>query len=101
MYQMIRGHGSHGVFFFRSDRQTQTWYIALRTCFLSSSVEFSFSSFRGEVENVLGNKRPWQQTWDGKLVFPLGPKKKYLVKIVELFVEFRSAISEEKSKMYQ
>ena len=62
-----------------------------------------FSSFRGGVENVSANQTPRRQS-----CFPIGSKNKNLEEDVEIwscflssFVEFHSAVSEEKSKMSQ
>ena len=46
------------IFVYWSPRKIQTWQRTLRSCFLSSFVEFPFSGFRGEVENVSANQRP-------------------------------------------
>ena len=61
-----------------------------------------FSGFRGEVENVSANKRPGRP-----FCFSNRPEKHNLdrgcwdLASCQVFVEFRSAVSEEKSKMSQ
>ena len=75
----------------------------LRSCFLSSFVEFHSA--------VIEEKSKMSQPISGQgghLVFPIGPKNTNLVEDVEIFlpvlssfVEFRSEVPEEKSKMSQ
>ena len=98
--QPIRGHGGHLVF-----------PIGPKNTKLVEDVEFllpvklrwiPFSGFRGEVENVSPNQRPGRPS----CFFSIGPKNTTLVEDVEIllpvkFFEFRSAFSEEKSKMSQ
>ena len=74
----------------------------LRSCFLWSFCWIPFSSFRGEVENVSANQRP------GRPSCFSDPPKKHKTWLRTLwscflssFVQFRSAVSEEKSKMSQ
>ena len=62
-----------------------------------------FSSLRGKVRNVSAIQRPGQPSW-----FPIGPKNRNMVKDVEIllpvkFIEinFHSAVSEEKLKMWK
>ena len=62
-----------------------------------------FSGFRGKVENVSANQRPGRPF----CFFPIGLKNTNVVEkalracFLSSFVEFRSAVSEEKSKMSQ
>ena len=82
---------------FRSAWKTQTCQRTLRSCFLSTVVEF-----RSAV-----SKKKWKiRGQGGHLVFPIGPKKSNYDEDVtswflSSFIVFRSAVSEEKSKMSQ
>ena len=89
------------ILFFWSARKTQTWLRTLRSCCLSSFVEFR--SLASEEKSKMSQPIRGQ---GGHLVFPIGPKNTNLVEDVEIlflssFVEFRSAVSEEKSKISQ
>ena len=70
---------------FRSAWKTQTWYRTLRSCFLSSFVEFRLVS-----EEKLKISQPIRGQ-GGHLVFPIGPKNTNLVEDVEIVlpVKFR------------
>ena len=69
--------------FFRSVRKTQTWQRTLRSCSLSSFVEFC-----SEEKSKMFHPTRGQ---GGHLVFPIGPKNTNLVEDVELLlpVKFR------------
>ena len=74
------------ILFFRSAQKTQTWQRALRSCFLSSVVEFYLV--------VLEEKSKMYQPimgQGGHLVFPIGPKNTNLVEDIEILlpVKFR------------
>ena len=84
---------------FPSARKTQTWFRALRSCFLSSFVEFrsAVSEEKSKISQPIRGQ-------GGYLVFPIGPKNTNLVEDVEFLlpVKFRwilLAVAEEKSKM--
>ena len=72
----------------------------MRTCFLSSFVEFrSTVSKKSKLSQQIRGQ-------GGHLVFPIGPKNTNLVEDVEIslpsrFVDVRSAVSEKKSKLSQ
>ena len=57
------------ILFFRSTRKTQTWKRTLRSCFLSSFVEFH--SAVSEGKSKMSQRIRGQ---GGHLVFPIGPK---------------------------
>ena len=94
MSQPIRGHGGHLVF--PIDRKTQTWYRTLRSCFLSSFLEF-----RSAVSEEKSKMSQPIRGQGGHLVFPIDPKNTLGSCFLSSFVEFRSTVSEEKSKMSQ
>ena len=74
------------ILFFRSARKTQTWKRTLRSCFLSSFVEFC--SAVSEEKSKMSQPIRGQ---GGHLVFPIGPKNTNLVEDVEILlpVKFR------------
>ena len=67
------------VLFFRSAPKTQTWQTTLRSCFLSSFVEF-FSAVSEEKSKM---HQPIRGQ-GGHRVFPIGPKNTNLVEDVEI-----------------
>ena len=74
------------ILFFRSARKTQTWLRTLRSCFLSSFVEF-----RSAVSEEKSKMSQPIRGQDGHLVFPIGPKNTNLVEDIEILlpVKFR------------
>ena len=62
------------ILFFRSARKTQTWYRTLRSCYLSSFVEF-----RSAVSEEKSKMSQPIRGQGGHLVFPIGPKNTNLV----------------------
>ena len=90
------------ILFFRSAQKTQTWQRTLRSCFLSSFVEFPSA--------VSEKKSKMSQPIKGRgshLVFLIGPKNTNLVEDVEillpvkfrqiLFISFREEVEYVKS----
>ena len=69
------------ILFFRSARKTQTWKRTLRSCFLSSFVEFH--SAVSEEKSKMSQPIRGQ---GGHLVFPIGPKNTNLVEDVEILL---------------
>ena len=69
------------ILFFRSARKTQTWQMALRSCFLSSFVEFcsAVSEEKSKMSQPIKGH-------GGHLVFPIRPKNTNLVKGVEILL---------------
>ena len=65
------------ILFFRLVRKTQTWYRTLRSCFLSSFVEFH--SAVSEEKSKMSQPIRGQ---GGHLVFPISPKNTNLVEDV-------------------
>ena len=97
MSQPIIGQGGHFVFPIQPEKHK----LGRGRCDLASYQvsSNSFHSFRGEVENVSANQRPF-------CFFPIGLKNTNVVEGIESlllssFAEFRLAVSEEKSKMSQ
>ena len=82
--QPIRGQGGH--FVFPINLKTQTRLRMLRSCFLSSFVEFC--SVVSEEKSKMSQPI---RGWSGHLVFWIGPKNTNLVKDVEILlpVKFR------------
>ena len=74
------------ILFLRSARKTQTWKRTLRSCFLSSFVEFC--SVVSEEKSKMSQPIRGQ---GGHFVFPIGPKNTNLVEDVEIYlpVKFR------------
>ena len=74
------------ILFFRSARKTQTWKRTLRSCFLSSFVEFC--SAVSEKKSKMSQPIRGQ---GGHHVFPIGPKNTNLVEDIEILlpVKFR------------
>ena len=74
------------ILFFRSARKTQTWQRTLRSCFLSSFVEFrsAVSEEKSKISQPIRGR-------GGHLVFPIGPKNTNWVENVEILlpVKFR------------
>ena len=62
------------ILFFRSAQKTQTWSRALRSCFLSSFIEF-----RSAVSEEKSKMSRPIRGQGGHLVFPIGPKNTNLV----------------------
>ena len=101
MSQPIRGQGGHLVFLIRPKNTNLVEDVEILL-----PVKFRwipFSGFRGEVENVSANQRPGRPS-----CFSDWPKKHKLSRGLELracflssFIEFRLAVSEEKSKMWK
>ena len=111
MYQQIRNKGGHLVFLInpRNTNLVEDIEILLPVKF----PRIPFSGSRGEVENVSVNQKP-----GGHPDFPIDPKKTNFIEDTEILlpvkfrwnlwssfkdevVEFRSAVSEENSKMSQ
>ena len=69
------------ILFFRSARKTQTWQRTLRSCFLSSFVEF-----RSAVSEEKSKMSQPIRGQGGHLVFPIGPKNTNLVEDVEILL---------------
>ena len=69
------------ILFFRSARKTQTWQRTLRSCFLSSFVEF-----RSVVSEEKLKKSQLIRGQGGHLVFPISPKNTNLVEDVEILL---------------
>ena len=72
------------ILFFRSTRKTQTWQRTLRSCFLSSFVEFGSA--------VSEEKSKMSQPIRGQgrhLIFPIGPKNTNLVEDVEILLPLK------------
>ena len=72
------------ILFFRSARKTQTWWRTLRSCFLSSFVEFRSA--------VLEEKSKMSQPIRGRgghHVFPIGPKSINLVEEVNILLPIK------------
>ena len=72
------------ILFFRSARKTQTWLRALRSCFLSSFVEFR--SVVSEKKSKMSQPIRGQ---GGHLVFPIGSKNTNLVEGVEILLSVK------------
>ena len=74
------------ILFFRSAWKTQTWYRTLRSCYLTSFVEF-----RSAVSEAKSKMSQPIRGQGGHLVFPIGPKNTNLVEDVEILlpVKFR------------
>ena len=74
------------ILFFRSAQKTQTWYRTLRSCFLSSFVDF-----RSAVSEEKSKMSQPIRGQGGHLFFPIGPKNTKLVEDVEILlpVKFR------------
>ena len=74
------------ILFFRSARKTQTWQRTLRSCFLSSFVEF-----RSAVSEEKWKMSQPIRDQGGHLVFPISAKNTNLVEDVEILlpVKFR------------
>ena len=72
------------ILFFLSARKTQTWKRALRSCFLSSFVEFC--SAVSEEKSKMSQPIRGQ---GGHLVFPIGSKNTNLVEGVEILLSIR------------
>ena len=69
------------ILFFRSARKTQTWQRTLRSCFLSSFIEFRYA--------VSEEKSKMSQPIRGlgsHLVFPIGQKNTILVEDIEILL---------------
>ena len=79
MSQPNRGQGSHLVF--PIGPKTQTWDRTLRSCFLSSFVEF-----RSAVSEEKSKMSPQIRGQGGHLLFPIGPKNTNLVEDVEILL---------------
>ena len=84
MSQPIRGQAA--ILFFRSAWKTQTWWRALRSCFLSRFVEFhsAVSTEKSKMSQPIRGQ-------GGHLVFPIGLKNTNLVEGFEILlpVKFR------------
>ena len=82
MSEPIRGQAA--ILFFRSARKTQTWYRALRSCFLSSFVEFhsAVSTEKSKMSQPI-------RGWGGHLVFPISPKNTNLVEDVKILLPIK------------
>ena len=98
--QPIRGQGVYFVFPIipKNENFVKDVEILLHVKFR----RIPFSGFRGEVENAFANQRPRQPS----CVFLIAPKTQTWYRMLRscflsCFVEFRSAVSEEKSKMSQ
>ena len=100
MSQPIRGQGGHLIFSIGPKNTNLVEgveiLLPIKFCWIP------FSGFRGEVENVSANQRPGRPPY-----FSDRPEKTQTWKIalrscfLASFFEFRSAVSEEKSKMPQ
>ena len=86
--------GGHHIFLIGT--KTQTWERTLRSCFLSSVVEF-----RSAVSEEKSKMSQSIRDQSGHLVFPIGPKNTNFVEDVEILhpVSFVKFCSEEMSKM--
>ena len=84
MSQRIRGRGGHNIFLIGT--KTQTWERTLKSCFLSSVVEF-----RSAVSEEKSKMSQSIRDQSGHLVFPIGPKNINFVEDVEILhpVKFR------------
>ena len=72
------------ILFFRSARKTQTWQRTLRSCFLSSFVEFRLAV--SEEKSKMSQPIRGQ---GGHLVFLIGPKKTKLVEVIEILLPIK------------
>ena len=72
------------ILYFQSARKRQTWKRTLRSCFLSSFVEFrsSVSEEKSKMSQPIRGK-------GGHLVFVIGPKKTNLVEDVEILLPLK------------
>ena len=77
---------ARAAIFFRTARKTQTWWKTLRSCFLSSFVEF-----RSAVSEEKSKMSQLIRGQGGCLVFPISPKNTNLVEDIEILlpVKFR------------
>ena len=82
MYQPIRGHGSHLVFLIAP--KNTNLVEALRSCFLSSFVEFY--SVVSEEKSKLSQPIRGQGS---HLVFPIGPKNTNLVEDIKILLHVK------------
>ena len=84
MSQRIRGRGGHNIFLIGT--KTQTWERTLKSCFLSSVMEF-----RSAVSEEKSKMSQSIRDQSGHLVFPIGPKNINFVEDVEILhpVKFR------------
>ena len=72
------------ILFFRSARKTQTWKRALRSCFLSSFVEF-----RSAVSTEKSKMSQPIRGQGGHLIFLIGPKNTNLVEGFEILLPIK------------
>ena len=79
--KQIRGQGVHFVFFYRSAQITQTWKSTLRSCLLSSFVEFRLVN--SKEKSTMAQPMRGQ---GGHLVFPIGPKNTNFVEDVGILL---------------
>ena len=84
MSQRIRGRGGHHIFLIGT--KTQTWERTLKSCFLSSVVEF-----RSVVSEEKSKMSHSIRDQSGHLGFPIGPKNTNFVEDVAILhpVKFR------------
>ena len=80
MSQPIRGKGRHLVFF-PIDPKNTNFERTLRSCFLSSFIEF-----RSAVSEEKSNMSQQIRGQGGHLIFPIGPKNTNLVEHVEFLL---------------
>ena len=93
------GHGGH--LFYRSAPKNTDLIENVEILLPVKFRWIPFSGFREEVKNVSANKRPGRPSF-----FPISPKTQTWKRtlrssFLSSFVEFRSAVSEKKSKMSQ
>ena len=75
MCHLFEESAREAIFVFWSAWKTQTWWKTLRSCFLSSFVEF-----RSEVSEEKSKMSPPFRGQGSHVVFPIGPKKHKLGK---------------------
>ena len=98
MSQPIRGQGSHLVFLIGPKNtnlvEEVEIFLSVKFCWIL------FCGFRGEVENISANQRLGRPSW---FFFSIDPKNPNLVvdDKISLPFKFCSAVSEQKSKMFQ
>ena len=77
--------GRTSLFFSIGPKKTQTWWTTLRSCFLSSFVEF-----RSAVSEEKSKMSQPIKDQGGHFVFPIGPKSTNLVEDVEILLPVKS-----------
>ena len=86
MCQLFDRSARAEIFVYSSTWKTKTWYKTLRSCFLSSFLEFrsAVSEKKSKISQPIRGQ-------DGHLVSPIGPKNTNLVEDVEILlpVKFR------------